>query len=193
NTEVGILDKCIKPFTSIPTKGFGVKTAHDVKLKVKKDFIELTSKDFKNSHITVEDEGDYTTYLMDKIVINTPALNKLNGKTLPAEINFVYKKERNGSGNNPNNLAILTTLYKFGKFGGSPFWDEVIKALKRNKKMDVLKFKNLLDITDSHNGFNYDGTLTSPPCKPVEWSISSKIHAISISQFRALKAAMKKR
>nr|CAG8642089.1 2657_t:CDS:2 [Entrophospora candida] len=174
-------------------EGFGVKTARDVTLKVKKDSIELTSTDFKNSHITEENKGDYTTFLMDKIVINIPALNKLNGKAHPAEVNFVYKKERNGPGHNPNNLAILTTLYKFGKFGGSPFWDVVIKALKKNKKIDVLKFKNLLDITDSNKGFNYDGTLTSPPCTPVEWFISSQIHAIGIPQFRALKAAMKKR
>jgi len=179
-----------KNFDSLPIEGFGVKTARDVKLKVSKNSIVLTSKDFKKSHITGEENSDYTTFLMDKIVINIPAENKLDGQAHPAEVNFVYKKEQ---GLNKNKLAIITTLYKFAKFGGSPFWDEVIKALKKNKKISVLKFKNLLELKDTRNGFNYDGTLTSPPCKPVEWYISSEIHAISIPQFRALKEAMKKR
>jgi len=180
-----------KDFTSLPIESFKDIVARNVNLSVKKGVIVLTSKDFKKAHITGAEDSEYTTFLLDKVEIHIPSLHQIDGKPHPVEINFVYRKILNGP--NKNNLAIISTLYKFAKFGGLRFWNDIAKGLsKRNRKMNKFNLKDV--VRDGHIfGFNYDGTLTSPPCKNVEWHINKDIGTIGIKQFQEIKAAIKKK
>jgi carbonic anhydrase len=164
------------------------KDAVNVKIFNNGNTVEVSSGDEKTPlPANVIDDG--TEYELEQFHFHTPSEHRVDDRFFDVEQHLVFKKK---SGKNKNEILVVAVLYNIGKEGNS-FLDPIIANLPEKvdetKSIKKVELKKLLsDINNIKAAFNYDGSLTTPPCtESVEWYVNKNPLGISADQFSALR------
>ena len=136
----------------------------------------------------VETAGDICTirgsrvdkYILKQLEMHAPSEHKVNGKQFDAEIHFSF------TGHGGTELVIVGILLEMSGTVDNPFIQELFNGIGTGHHGPVTLTESLEDFmgVKDKKWFNYDGSLTTPPCSEiVDWWLSPEAVHISRSQY----------
>ena len=123
-------------------------------------------------------------YTLHQFHFHTPSENHINSKEYPLEAHFVHKNDK-------NQLLVIAVMFKENV--ENPELVNMIKHLPKEKNHSVayggIEIKKLLQ--SSHGYFEFDGSLTTPPCSEgVTWVVLKTPLTASKEQIKAFNDIM---
>lgn len=166
------------------------KDACDVKMTNNGNTVEVSPGD-ENSTLpaTLFSSDDGTKYVLNQFHFHTPSEHRINDKHFDVEQHLVFSKVE---GPNQNEIAVVAVFYNMGDEENAflkPMIDNLPKKVGDTTEIKKVKLSKLIkDIDNISNAFNYDGSLTTPPCtETVEWYVNQKPLSLSGHQFTMLR------
>lgn len=136
-----------------------------------------------------------------QVEFHSPAEHTFNGQRAPLEVQLSHKRA------DSNEVAIISTHFEVAEGGANAFLESFIsKGLPETpwetKNLEFegngLDFINILLATEGVTKgqglyFNYEGSLTTPPCEPgVQWFVRQAAVGASLQQLTAIADVMRK-
>ncbi|TEA15522.1 Carbonic anhydrase [Colletotrichum sidae] len=161
---------------------------------------------FENLGSTLEVVADNGTLLRDGRLYNlkqfhfhTPSEHRVDSEYYPMEVHFVFEAdaEFNKGSAGPSN-SVVGFLIEVDNSSPSPFLAGVftnladVAAPGSHSTTPGLDFCELKDLLARSDVYQYDGSLTTPPCtEGIAWNVVSEPLTIDDVTFRAAKKIMK--
>jgi len=138
---------------------------------------------------TIVTSDDGTLYKLNQFHFHTPSEHRIDGVHFDVEQHLVFSKVK---GKNPNEIAVVAVFYNVGEEENvflKPIVENIPKKAEEKNKIKKVELSTLIkDIDSIKNAFNYDGSLTTPPCtETVEWYVNKKPLSLSVQQFKEMR------
>ena len=118
-------------------------------------------------------EGDVRAYRPLGLHIHTPSEHTINGKLLDAELHIVHTDD-------DGNLAVVGIFFdRYAGYYDNDFIETVFDAFETRDEAEGSENKKAVDLTkllnyglDTRHIWQYEGSLTTPPCtEGVAWNV----------------------
>ncbi|KAJ5109984.1 hypothetical protein N7532_002629 [Penicillium argentinense] len=132
------------------------------------------------------------SYKLAQFHFHTPSEHRINDEYYPMETHFVFE-------NSAGAIAVIGFVFELSQFGYStPLFDSVfahiddIAAPGTYTKTGHLDFSALTAHLNTHGIYQYEGSLTTPPCsESVVWYLSTEPLPLNVQSYNAVKHVLK--
>lgn len=140
----------------------------------------LTAYDRSSNSVVVDDRH----YKLGEVRVRAPAEHQLNGEAYAAEIQLFHRNEDGQA------LAVAVMVQAGAEnehLEWARLWKQFHQADERNEPSDsaLVDASGLLPKSKAH--YRYSGTMTLPPCSPVQWLVMAQPLRVKDDQVAVLK------
>ncbi|RAH77613.1 putative carbonic anhydrase [Aspergillus japonicus CBS 114.51] len=136
--------------------------------------------------------GNSTQYKLAQFHFHTPSEHRINEEYFPLESHFVFEDSE-------SNIAVVGFVFQLSETGVSfPLFDAVFAHIDdiatpgTFTETGPLDFAGLTAHLDSHGIYQYDGSLTTPPCSEgVSWYLSTEPLPLNVQSYNKVKQILK--
>ncbi|KAJ6133931.1 hypothetical protein N7523_000253 [Penicillium sp. IBT 18751x] len=164
---------------------FNIPTANDIKFENLGSGLEVV---LTNGSLVTK-AGSYE---LAQFHFHTPSEHRINDEYYPMEAHFVFE-------NSAGAIAVVGFVFELSQFGYSyPLFDSVFAHLEdiatpgTYTKTGKLDFTALTRHLNTHGIYQYNGSLTTPPCsESVAWYLSTEPLPVNVQSYNAVKHILK--
>ncbi|KAF6820476.1 carbonic anhydrase [Colletotrichum sojae] len=138
-------------------------------------------------------------YVLKQFHFHTPSEHRVDSEFYPMEVHFVFEADAEANKNSTGPIAsVVGFLIEVDNSKPSPFLANVFAHVDEvsepgsHSETQGLDFCELKDLLAKSDVYQYDGSLTTPPCtEGIAWNVVAEPLAIDDATFRAAKKIMK--